>query len=124
MESRLNRQILCFHINPQPACHRPSTFPAIRRDWKHLAHMSALPHAKNRLPVVIRIPTTTITTEEIMDSAQTNVQHYPSTARVVGNAALTVIVLNVASRLFNAAIDRAERWNTRRRERKANRVVH
>jgi hypothetical protein len=59
-----------------------------------------------------------------MESARTSAQHYPSTARVVGNAALTVIVLNVASRMFNSAMDCAERWNTRRRERKANRVVH
>ena len=49
---------------------------------------------------------------------------YPSTARVVGNAALTVIVLNVANRVFNSAMERAERWNTRRKERRANRVVH
>ena len=49
---------------------------------------------------------------------------YPSTARVVGNTALTVIVLNVAGRIFNSAWERAERWNTHCRERKANRVVH
>ena len=59
-----------------------------------------------------------------MDSAQTNVHRYPSPTRTVSNAVLTVIVLNVAGRLFNAAVDRTERWNMRRRERKAARVVH
>ena len=59
-----------------------------------------------------------------MDSAQTNVQQYPSTTRVVGNAALTIIVFNVASRLFNATMDRAERWITCRRDRNAKTVVH
>jgi hypothetical protein len=54
------------------------------------------------------------------------VDHRPHTsiARVVGNAALTIIILNVAGRVFNSSWNIATGYLQSRRDWKAKQVVH